>query len=126
MLLVSAFGFLAVVLTCIGLYGMLSYSVAQRTREIGIRMALGAERRDVFGIIIRQGVRLAIMGIAIGLAGAWATTRLLKNQLFGVQATDPLTFLAAAFLLAMVALLACYVPARRAITVDPVVALRHE
>jgi predicted permease len=126
MLLVSAFGVLAVVLTSIGMYGMVSYSVAQRTREIGIRMALGAERHDVFTMVIGQGAWLAFAGIALGLAGALATTKLMQNELYGVQPTDPLTFVAAALLLVMVTLLACYVPARRAIEVDPTTALRQE
>jgi predicted permease len=126
MLLVAAFGVLAVVLSSIGMYGVVSYSVMQRTREIGIRMALGAERHTVLAMIVGQGARLAALGIAIGLAAALAATRLLANQLYGVTATDPLTFAAVSMLLAAVALLACYIPARRAMKVEPTVALRCE
>jgi putative ABC transport system permease protein len=126
MMLMAAFGVLAVVLASIGMYGVVSYSVMQRTREIGIRIALGAERRDVFRMVIAQGARLGGLGIAIGLAGALAATRLIANQLYGVQTTDPLTFAAVAILLIIVVLLACYVPARRAMRVEPTAAVRHE
>jgi putative ABC transport system permease protein len=126
MMLMAAFGVLAVVLASIGMYGVVSYSVMQRTREIGIRIALGAERRDVFRMVIAQGARLGGLGIAIGLAGALAATRLIANQLYGVQTTDPLTFAAVAILLIIVVLLACYVPARRAMRVEPTAAVRYE
>jgi predicted permease len=126
MLLVSTFGLLAVALASIGMYGMISYSVAQRTREIGIRMALGAERRSVFRMVILQGARVAGIGIAIGLAAAFPTTQFIASQLYGVSTADPLTFGSVAALLLGIALLACYLPARRAMQVEPTVALRHE
>jgi putative ABC transport system permease protein len=125
-LLLALFGLLTLVLVSAGVYGLLSYSVAQRTHEIGIRMALGAPPRAVMKLIIGQGMRLAACGIALGLAGAWAVTRLLRSLLFGVSATDALSFGLAVLLLAMVVLVACYLPARRASKVDPLVALSYE
>jgi len=126
MLLIATFGFLAVVLSALGMYGVISFVIAQRTREIGIRMALGAKRLDVFGMVVGQGARLAGLGIAIGLAGALATTRLMQDELYGVKALGTLTFATAPLLLLTMALPACYVPARRAMSVEPTVALRQE
>jgi len=126
MLLLGTFAALALLLASIGMYGVISYSVGQRTREIGIRMALGAERRNVFGMILGQGARLAGLGIAIGLLVALGVTHLMASFLFGVKPTDPLTFAGVSLLLLGVALLACYLPARRATRVDPMIALRYE
>jgi putative ABC transport system permease protein len=119
------FGGLALFLSAIGLYGILAFTVSQRTREIGIRMALGAERSNVAGIVVRQGVRLALIGTAIGLSGAFASVRFLESFLYGVHAYDPVIFLLAPSVLVGVALLASYIPARRATKVDPMVALRY-
>jgi putative ABC transport system permease protein len=124
--LLSIFGGGALLLAAIGIYGVMGYSVAQRTHEIGIRMALGAERRDILKLIVSQGLVLILIGSGIGLALALALTRLLKSVLFGIGATDPLTFAVVAVGLIAVALLACYLPARRAMKVDPLVALRYE
>jgi len=125
-LLLAAFGGLALLLATIGMYGVISYSVAQRTQEIGVRIVLGARPRNVFQMVLGQGVRLAVAGIAIGLVAALAVTRVMNSFLYGVDATDPLTFVAVSLLLLGVALLACYIPARRAMKVHPMVALRHE
>lgn len=126
MLLLGSFAGLALLLATIGMYGVISYSVAQRTQEIGIRMALGAARGGVFRMVLLQGARLAGAGLAIGLFAALAVTRFLVSFLYGVQPTDPLTFTAVSALLVAVALLACYLPARRATRVDPLIALRYE
>jgi putative ABC transport system permease protein len=125
-LLFTLFGATGLVLTLTGIYGVISYTVAQRTREIGVRMALGAQRRDVVRLVVQYGVTLTACGLVIGLAGSLALTRFLASLLFGVTAHDPATFVAITVLLAIVALIACLVPAWRATKVDPLIALRYE
>jgi putative ABC transport system permease protein len=124
--LVGSFGLLALVLGAVGIYGVVAFATRQRTHEIGIRMALGAERKTVLMMVIRQGIKLALIGVAIGIAGALVLTRFLSSLLYGVTPTDPLTFVAVSMILIAVALAACYIPARRAARVDPMVALRYE
>jgi putative ABC transport system permease protein len=125
-LVFGMFAGLAVILAGVGVYGVMAYSVVRRTHEIGIRMALGAERRDVIGLVLRRGALLAAIGTLLGFAGALALTRFLSNLLYGVTVRDPLTFVGVSLILAAVALMASYIPARRATKVDPIVALRCE
>src|ERR1041385_5624077 len=125
MTLLAAFAVLALVLAAAGIFSVMSFLVAQRTHEIGVRVALGAQPRDILRMVAGRGMRFALTGVAAGLAAAFALTRLMAGLLYGVSATDPLTFAAVSLLLALVALLACLVPARRAAKVDPMVALRR-
>jgi ABC-type antimicrobial peptide transport system permease subunit len=126
MVLVGTFAFLALVLAAVGIYGVLSYTVTQRTRELGIRMALGAESGSVMRLVVGQAMAPALIGVLLGLAGAWGATRLISSLLFGVSATDPITFIAVTIFLLIVALAASWIPARRATRVDPLIALRSE
>ncbi|HSY79415.1 MAG TPA: FtsX-like permease family protein, partial [Verrucomicrobiae bacterium] len=125
-LLVSVFAAAGLLLATVGLFGLISYSVEQRRTEIGIRIAVGAERGDIISMVLRSGVTLALAGIVIGLAGTLALSSVLKSQLFGVSATDPITFIGVALGLVAVATAACYIPAWRAANADPLVALRNE
>ena len=124
--LLGVFAVLAVILSAVGIYGVISYIAAQRTQEIGIRMALGAEKGSVLRMVLREAGVMALIGVGIGLVAAFALTRLMASILFGVSTHDPLTYVGVAALLMLVALAACYIPARRAARVDPMVALRYE
>ena len=126
MLLLGIFAAVALILASVGIYGLIAYSVTQRTQELGIRVALGAQQRDVLRLVLAHGTRLTLLGVIIGILAALGLSRLLATLLFKVSSTDPLTFAAVAALLASVALLACFIPARRATRVDPLVALRYE
>jgi ABC-type antimicrobial peptide transport system permease subunit len=126
MMLLTGFAALALLLAAIGIYGVMSYVVGQRTQEIGIRMALGAQRSHVLRLILSRGIKMALLGACIGLVSALALSRLIRQLLYGISPADPLTFAAVALLLLCIALLACYLPARRAAGVDPTLALRCE
>jgi putative ABC transport system permease protein len=126
MSLLGIFAALALILAAVGIYGLMAYAVSQRTHEIGVRVAVGAQQRDVLALVVREGAKLAFLGIAIGVAAAVGLTRLMASLLFDVKPTDPATFAGVAILLALVALAACYIPARRATRIDPMVALRYE
>jgi putative ABC transport system permease protein len=125
-IMLGIFAFVALLLASIGIYGVMAFAVTQRTREIGIRIALGARRVDVLKLVVKHGMKLALLGMVIGLAGSWAVTRFIGKLLVGVEATDLLTFSVVSVCLLVAAFVACYLPARRATKVDPLVALRYE
>jgi ABC-type antimicrobial peptide transport system permease subunit len=124
--LLASFAGLALALASVGIYGALSYSVERRIREIGVRIALGAQAADLLSLVVRQGLKLAFLGLALGLAAAWAVTRFIETLLYGVRPTDPVTFIVVSLLLLLVAGLASWLPARRATKLDPITVLRHE
>jgi putative ABC transport system permease protein len=126
MILLAIFAGLALVVACVGIYGVISYLVSQRTQEIGVRMALGAQRRDILLLVLGHGTRMTMLGAVAGIAASLALTRLIASQLFGVSTYDPITFASFAVVLMLVGLAACWIPARRAMRVDPMVALRYE
>jgi ABC-type transport system, involved in lipoprotein release, permease component len=123
--LIALFALTALLLASLGIYGVISYMVSERTHEIGVRLALGAQRADVMGMVLRQGLRLALTGAVAGMAGALVVSHMMSSLLYGVSPTDPLSFGVVAAVLTAVALVACYIPARRAVGVDPIVALRY-
>jgi putative ABC transport system permease protein len=125
-MLLGLFALLALVLAAVGIYGVVTYSCSQRVHEFGIRVALGAERRDLLQMVVRQGAKIALIGVCVGVGGALALTRFLSSLLYGVKPTDPLTLVGVSLILTAAALLASYIPARRATKVDPMVALRYE
>jgi len=125
-IMVGVFAIVALLLAAVGTYGVMAYSVSERTPEIGIRMALGAERGDALALVLKHGVRLLLIGLPLGLGGAFALSGVLKSQLFGVSSSDPVTLVGVSLMLAGVTISACYLPARRAAKVDPMVALRYE
>jgi len=125
-LLLGVSGLLALVLTTIGLFGVISYIVSQRTHEIGVRVALGARRSDILNLVVRHGLFLTVVGLVVGLGMAFGAAQLVSSLLYGVTPTDPTTFIAVATVLCVVTVLACYLPARRAMRVDPMIALRYE
>jgi ABC-type antimicrobial peptide transport system permease subunit len=124
--MLGIFAVVALLLASVGIYGVMAFAVTQRTQEIGIRMALGARTVDVLKLVVKHGMKLALLGMVIGLAGSWAITRFLEKMLVGVEPTDVLTFSAVSAFLLLAAFVACYLPARRATKVDPLVALRYE
>ena len=126
MMLLGVFAGLALVLACVGIYGVVSYLVGQRTQEIGVRMALGAQRGDILQLVLGEGTKMALLGAAVGIAASLGLTRLMARQLYGVSAHDPFTYVSVALLLMLVAIAACYIPARRAMRVDPMASLRCE
>ena len=126
LIVLAAFAVVALALSCVGIYGVISYLVGERTREIGVRIALGARRGDVLRLVVAQGARMALVGVGMGICAALGLTRLMSSQLFGVTAHDPLTFAAVAAALFVVAVGAYYLPARRAMRIDPMIALRYE
>jgi putative ABC transport system permease protein len=126
LILIAIFGIVALTLASVGLYSVMAYSVSQRSHELGIRIAVGASPCDILRLVLGQGIRLTLFGAAVGLLASLLVTRALASLLFGVSATDPVTFIAVPIVLALVAMLACYVPARRAMRVDPMIALRYE
>ena len=126
MILLSGFAALAILLACVGIYSVVSYLVGQRTQEIGIRMALGARRRDILVLVLGEGTKMASIGAVLGIAASLILTRLMAKQLFGVSAHDPITYASVAFVLMLVAIAACFVPARRAVRTDPMTSLRCE